>query len=65
MRALLPLVLGIVGLFLLFGCTTAPPRPTACGAGGEVATFPPGLIPGIDGKVPVNVGRGPGACPTK
>ena len=60
-------VLALLSLLLVAaGCaTSASPPGRACGAGGEIATFPPGLIPGIDGKVPVNVGRGPGACQPK
>ena len=46
---------------LAAGCATTPP-PAPCGAGGEVVTFPPGLIPGVSGKVPVNVGLGD-PCP--
>ena len=41
------------------------PPAASCGAGGEVVTIPRGLISGIDGKVPVNIGRGPDACQPK
>ena len=53
-------ILLAVLLAVAAGCaTTPPPVPVStCGAGGEIVNFPPGVIPGVVGKMPVNVGIG-------